>query len=311
MKRRYIVLNTSIILLLICISSGVYWGIYNVLPYSAIKPFRITPQILKDKFNESVSPDRYTNLTINKFSFYTNDSILIRGLFIPATGKPKGTILVLHGIASNKELMLPYAIDLVKDSFNVVLYDSRAHGESGGEYCTLGYYEKNDVSKCIDKVIQQYGDTCAPFGIIGNSMGAAITLQAMAQEKRIVCGISESSFANLHETMCDYLEQMIHVRWDWITTPAFARSEEIAHFHIDQVSPEKSVCSITQPVLLIHGDVDEKINIRYAHRIFDNLHSHKEFYTIHNAGHENLRGMGGEEYTRRIREFFGKWMVGK
>ncbi|MBI3259050.1 MAG: alpha/beta fold hydrolase [Ignavibacteriae bacterium] len=309
MKRRYIVLSTSIILLLICVSSAVYWGIYNVLPYSAIKPFRITPQILENKYHRIIEPHKYEQFRRNDFTFLTSDSLLIHGWFIQPHCKPKGTILILHGIASNKELMLPNVSTLLVDSFNVVLYDSRAHGESGGEYCTLGYYEKNDVSKCIDKIIEILGDSCAPFGIIGNSMGAAITLQAMAQEKRIVCGVSESSFADLHETMCDYLEQMIHVRWNWITTPAFARSEEIAHFHICDVSPENSACSITQPVLLIHGDADEKINIRYAHRIFDNLHSPKEFYTVHNAGHENLRVMGGEEYTRRIHEFFGKWMV--
>lgn len=296
-------------MLIVIGSFGVYWGIYHVLPYSAIKPFRITPQIIHDKFKDAVSPNRYSQLTISDFSFYTRDSILIRGWFIPAQTKPKGTILVLHGIASTKHLMLPYALDLVKDGFNVVIYDSRAHGESGGEYCTLGYYEKHDVSNCIDKIISQYGDNCAPFGIIGNSMGAAITLQAMALEKRIVCGISESSFADLREIQCDYLEQLIKVRWDWISEPAFARSEEIARFRIDDVAPEISAKSITQPVMIIHGDSDEKINIRYGKRIYDNLHSPREFYTVQGGGHENLRVKGGEEYTRRIRVFFAKWMV--
>ncbi len=271
-------------MLIVVGSMGVYWGIYHVLPYSAIKPFRITPQILHDKFKDAVSPNRYSHLTINNLTFHTRDSILIRGWFIPSLTKSKGTILVLHGIASTKHLMLPYALDLVKDSFNVVIYDSRAHGESGGEYCTLGYYEKHDVSNCIDKIICQYGDSCAPFGIIGNSMGAAITLQAMALEKRIVCGISESSFADLREIQCDYLEQLIKVRWDWISIPAFARSEEIAHFHIDDVSPEKSAISITQPILIIHGDADKKINIKYAYRIFENLHSSKEFYMVKDGG---------------------------
>ncbi|MBS1537439.1 MAG: alpha/beta fold hydrolase [Bacteroidetes bacterium] len=221
MNRRYKLLITSLILLIAIACYGVYWGIYNVLPYSAIKPLRLTSPLIIEKFKEKYTPNRF-NLTLKQFSFTTKDSITLRGWFIPSQYKAKGTILVLHGIASSKQLMLPYASDLVKDSFNVVVYDSRAHGESGGEYCTLGFYEKYDVSKCIDKVIEQFGDSCVPFGILGNSMGAAVALQAIPLDKRIVCGISESSFANLRETLSDYLERMIPVRWDWISSPAFA-----------------------------------------------------------------------------------------
>jgi len=31
-----------------------------------------------------------------------------------------------------------------------ILVDSRAHGQSEGEYCTYGFYERDDISKIID-----------------------------------------------------------------------------------------------------------------------------------------------------------------
>jgi pimeloyl-ACP methyl ester carboxylesterase len=307
MKVKYKIFIITFLLGIAIVSFGIHWGIYNVLPYSAIKPSRTVAQHLINTNKTKYSPKQFHNAPL-RFSFFSNDSIIVRGWFIPTQFNPKGTIIVLHGIASSKELMLPYTTDLLNDSFNVVLYDSRAHGESGGDYCTLGFYEKYDVSRCIDKVIENYGNSCAPFGLIGNSMGAAITLQTLPLDNRIVCGVAESSFANLRETLSDYLERMIHVRWNWIANPAFARSEEIAHFSIDEVVPERSARAITQPVLLIHGDADNKINIKYAYRILENLHSTKELYIVHNGGHENLSQIGGEEYHNHIRQFFAKWM---
>ena len=36
--------------------------------------------------------------------------------------------------------------------FDVVAYDSRAHGESEGDVCTYGFYEKEDLRRVLDRV---------------------------------------------------------------------------------------------------------------------------------------------------------------
>jgi pimeloyl-ACP methyl ester carboxylesterase len=54
--------------------------------------------------------------------------------------------------------------------FDVLAYDSRAHGESGGNACTYGYYEKRDLSRAIDLI------GLRPVVALGISLGAAVAL---------------------------------------------------------------------------------------------------------------------------------------
>ena len=59
------------------------------------------------------------------------------------------------------------------------------------------------------------------LGIMGFSLGAAVAMQAMAQESRIQCGIFEGGFASFRETYHDYGERMIHLRIPSFTSHQF------------------------------------------------------------------------------------------
>jgi predicted alpha/beta-fold hydrolase len=63
---------------------------------------------------------------------------------------PKGTIILLHRIRSNRNHFIELSAFLSKDGFNSVALDSRAHGESEGDFCSFGVNEKQDVSALIN-----------------------------------------------------------------------------------------------------------------------------------------------------------------
>ena len=54
----------------------------------------------------------------------------------------KGTIILLHGIRSSKNTFLDLSTFLAENGFNSVALDSRAHGESGGQFCSFGVNDK-------------------------------------------------------------------------------------------------------------------------------------------------------------------------
>ena len=301
-----VIRNSVIIIVSLCTLtvSAYYVAVNRVLPYSPIRPHRIGRDEIRRYFPDGASPDK-TGLKFSPLDVTVEDSINLRGWFIYARRDSAiGTVILLHGIASCKEAMLPLAGTLASAGYNCIVYDSRAHGESGGTNCTFGYYEKRDVSVFIDSSIERFSNV-QPVGIYGASLGAAIAIQAMATDRRIRCGIAESPFATMREVIYDYWKSFSGLPVHSIPDGALRNSEKIANFAVDSVSPEDYAKRIDSPVLIIHGDKDEKISIHYGERVFKNLHSpEKKFYLVPGAGHDNLAAIGGQAYSNTVLDFF-------
>jgi esterase/lipase len=135
-------------------------------------------------------------------------------------------------------------------------------------------------------------------------MGGAIAMQALAVEPRLQCGVIMSTFATLHETMYDYMEQIFGIRWQWIGEPVMKKSEQIARFSIHDVAPERYAQKIYRPVLIIHGDSDEKIYLKYGERLYHALGTHdKQLKVIKGAKHLDVDAVGGDSLQTTIAEW--------
>ena len=84
--------------------------------------------------NDTVSTPGDYGLNAKGLSVKTLDGLTLSGYIIKSnTNIQKGTIILLHEIRSNKEHFLPLAKRLADSSFNSVLIDLRAHGDSEGK----------------------------------------------------------------------------------------------------------------------------------------------------------------------------------
>lgn len=272
--------------------------VYYIFPMTIVKP--IKPIII-------VSADtklKENNIKFDILQCVTKDSIKLDMRYVYAKNQISNkVVIILHGISANKEQSVEKAIDLAENGYNSVIFDLRGHGKSGGDYCTYGYKEKYDIVSIIDLIKEKYGSEMK-FCVWGPSLGGAIALQAMEIDKRIICGIIESTFADLREIIFDYARNMYNIRNTYLIEHSLRKAESIAGFFADSVKPENSARNIFAPVMLIHGDNDNRISIHYSERIFNKLGStNKEFYVVRNAGHLNVREIGGKEYSNRILNF--------
>jgi uncharacterized protein len=290
--------------LLIVGGIGIYIATEYYLPYSPIRPYRITRDEIARVYAQCATPAGF-DLKYKTLDIIVEDTLQLKGWFIFArTDSVQGTIVLLHGIGSCKEAWLPIADTLARNGFNSVLFDLRAHGESGGMNCTFGYYEKYDVSAVINETQKRIGDV-GPYAVFGHSLGASIAVQAMAVDSRIVCGIAQSPFATLREILHDYWRQMSGISLTCIPDAAIKNTELIAHFTVDSVRPENDARFILHPMMIIHGVLDKKISIEYGKRVYNNLQSpEKEWYPIEKGDHDYLSEIGGKEYYEKIIPFF-------
>ena len=79
------------------------------------------------------------------------DRIPLKGWWIPGQ-ESDPTIIMVHGITSNRASnnALGVAKRLREHGYNLLLFDQRAHGESGGERISGGYHERRDLGGAID-----------------------------------------------------------------------------------------------------------------------------------------------------------------
>jgi alpha-beta hydrolase superfamily lysophospholipase len=287
----------SLLILFILLGIGSVLISKHVLPYAIIQPPRVSENILPSDLN-------LKSIDINVI---TKDSIKIKGYWIKSDSiTPKSAIIFVHGIGGCKEHFLNLSKNLSEIGIESILIDSRAHGESGGKFCTYGDKEKLDISSVID-FVKEKNDTI-PIGIWGNSMGGAIAIQALEYDKRIEFGIIESTFTSLEEIVYDYQKSYTFgIGLKPLCNIALKEAGKLAEFNPDFVSPITSVKQIEQPILIAHGEKDENIKFEYGKLLFENLKSvDKKFLAIKNGGHFDLSQKGGKKYKKNITDFLIK-----
>jgi pimeloyl-ACP methyl ester carboxylesterase len=219
---------------------------------------------------------------------FVSDGLTLRGWrFRTPALRRRGLIVYLHGSADNRESGLGLAHRFVPQGFDVVAYDSRAHGNSDGNACTYGFYEKRDLSRALDSM---GADSAILFG---TSLGGAVALQAAADDPRVVGVIAQSSFVDL-ETVVRQRAPFIATRSE--VDAALRIAEERGRFRIVEVSPRLAAARLHIPVLLIHGERDRETPRSHSQAIFATLAGPKELLLVPGAGHNDTLA-GADTWT--------------
>ncbi|OAV46145.1 alpha/beta hydrolase [Lewinella sp. 4G2] len=277
-----------------------YVVVDHVLPYAILKPRRVVNNSLPDSVGLDFEHFRLQS---------SSDTIELDAIFVPATVPARANLIMLHGIGSCKEVYLGTLPRLCELGYNVLLWDQRAHGKSGGTYVTYGAKEKVDVCRGIDWLENKAPDL--PTGIYGNSMGGAVALQSLAFEKRLQFGLIESTFTNLPEITQAYGTRLSGYELPrWLTDRVLRRAGRVGDFKPFAIRPVDAAVDITQPVQLIHGDADSNINVSHAHLLFSALGSaDKDLYLVANGDHADLWHKGGEDYEEVWYGFFRRMVA--
>ena len=191
-------------------------------------------------------------------------------------------MVYLHGVADNRSSATGIIERFGRQGFDVVAYDSRAHGESGGEVCTYGYFEKEDLHRVLDTV------SGGPIVLLGTSLGAAVAIQEAAHDPRVSAIVAVETFSDLRTVATERAPVFFT---SGIIERAFALAELRGHFRVDAVSPVEAAAGVRSPVLLIHGAADIDTRPEHSRRVLAALAGPKRLILVPGARHnESLRG---------------------
>jgi pimeloyl-ACP methyl ester carboxylesterase len=206
---------------------------------------------------------------------YSGDGVILRGWRFPAEGR-RGTLVFLHGVADNRQGVIGVADQFVPLGFDVVAYDSRAHGESTGDSCTYGFHEKRDLAR----VLATLGE--GPVVLVGQSLGAAVALQTAAANTRVSAIVAAETFSDLRTIARERAPRILRPH---VVGRAFDLAEQRAAFRVDAVSPVQAATQIVVPVLLVHGARDVETPLAHSERVYAALRGPKRLIVVADAGH--------------------------
>jgi pimeloyl-ACP methyl ester carboxylesterase len=185
----------------------------------------------------------------------------------------------LHGLGDNRGGSLGIARHFTARGFDVLAYDGRAQGESGGDACTYGFFEKRDLSRVLDKL----GETRAL--VLGVSLGGGVALQAAAVDTRIALAVAVSPVSDLRTAA---RERAPFFASQGNVDEAFRIAEAEAHFRADDVSAVAAAAHVTAPTLLIHGAKDTETPPAHSDRIYRALAGPKQLFMVPDTGHKHV-----------------------
>ena len=201
-------------------------------------------------------------------SFKSGDGTPLDGWFIPAKGsKAKGTVVFSHGNAGSLGYHLGFVIWLAEAGYNVLMYDYRGFGKSGGHVDRRGMVD--DVKAAFVYAARRADVNSSRLISYGHSLGGAQSVTALGESpvkglRAVVTDSAFSSYQAMARVVCGRL------------------GEELVS---DELSPKDYVQKISPvPLLIIHGTMDQVVPIAQGHVLFAAACQPKTLFEV-KAGH--------------------------
>jgi dipeptidyl aminopeptidase/acylaminoacyl peptidase len=230
----------------------------------------------------------------------TEDNVRLSAWYTPPQNG--AVILVAHGYGDKRSE--PYHALFANHGYGVVAWDFRAHGESGGEFSSLGYYEVLDAKAALDFALAQPG--VEHVGAWGGSMGAVTMIRATAQYPEIEALVADSPFAALED------EMDLRVPFPIMRSLIRFFAERASGVTVDSVRPVDDIARISpRPVLLIQGMGDGMVPIDSAGRLYDAAGEPRQLWTEKDVPHLNMYAFYRTRYTKRVIGFFDEYLLGR
>ena len=240
------------------------------------------------------NPEKY-GLKYEDFAVNTEDGLEIKGWYV--NKQSDRTVFLLHGYTVSRwTFYIEKMTEFLQDKeYNLVIFDFRAHGLSGGKHTTVGDKEIYDLKAVLKKFATEWN--C----LIGYSMGADIAIRALLFDN-VQCAIADSPpiymdstgrrglkyFANLPEWIYENAKPFFHV---------FARSNGVDIINYAD--------KIKKPLLIIAGSLDPLVKVDEVMEFYEKNRKMNRYVELWITSGKHVRSIkvNTEDYRRRVFSF--------
>jgi hypothetical protein len=170
---------------------------------------------------------------------------------------------------------------LLPEDITVFSLDLSGSGKSEGEYITLGWYERDDVSAVVEYL--RNTETVATIGLWGRSMGAVTALLHSDRDPSIAGIVADSPFSDLKKLAGQLAKKYTKMPGFMVSmgTKIIAKSvKNHANFDLDKVKPIDHVAEAFVPILFGHAEDDDFIVPAHTEELHEKYSGDKNYISF-------------------------------
>lgn len=216
-------------------------------------------------------------------------------------GASRGTIVFAHGWGRNRDRMVPRARIFARLGFTTVMHSARDHGGSSPVRLVNALMFAEDIETVIDWVGE-------PVLLYGHSAGAAgAIIAAHENQAKVSVLFLEASYADTKTGLLSlykwanwifgtFVGPMIIFWWDLFYRGA-----------MDRYSPINLAPDLKMPVMIIHGEKDQRFPLAFAHTLRQGIgHDSVDMYIGPGADHSDASLTPG--YPEAVKAFVDRYL---
>lgn len=245
----------------------------------------------------------------DRVQFKATDGVPLVGWWI--TGVSRGssrTVVLCPGSDADKATELSLVKRLVPAGYNVLVFDFRARGESGGQLCSFGDLERNDVLGAVRWLRQNHPQACKKVAGLGVGTGAAALVAAAAdpsdEGQNIDALAVYDTYDRLDNEVDSLCEQFIPQPLSWCARHfGLPLASCQVGTDLSAFAPMSQIKAIwPRPVLIIHGIDDEFIPFDEGQALYDSALEPKMNFWIQRCGYAGA--IKNDQARKMVREYF-------
>ncbi len=227
-------------------------------------------------------------------------------------GDPSSHIYVLavHGYTVDHRDIAPAIIPFSQKGWNVVTVDQRGRGNSEGDFLTMGWLEKDDVIKWVNRIVEE--DQDAQIILYGESMGAATVMMASGEvdklPKQVIATIEDCGYTSAYDMFKDQLKERFNLPAFPFLPAASLVGQIKLGYDFNDANVMKQLEKATLPILFIHGGEDDYVPTYMGEELYNAYKGEKELLIVDEAGHGASSDVDPTTYYNTIFNFLDKYM---
>jgi dipeptidyl aminopeptidase/acylaminoacyl peptidase len=231
----------------------------------------------------------------------TADGVRLAAWYLPGTRA--AAIIVSSGYRGQASDVLGISAALQRSGFHVVAYGWRGTPGSDVAAHTLGVHERNDLTAVIDVLAARLGPI--PIGLLGYSLGGAVSISVGADDQRVRAVCTDSAFADPSLLIGERVHSAMRVPAALVITPVFALFARRTGARLTDFRPVLVVGRIApRPLLIIHGEGDASVPVHHAELLYQAAGEPKQLWRLPGVGHVGAYFADRRGYIARITGFF-------